>query len=690
MLSPSFLRVRTKRGPFIPRLEGLEVRDLPSAMLLDPLSQPKFVNALPLPGLMQPTSPNYYEVSITQFPQHLGLYDPDSGAPLMTTVWGYNGSYPGATFEVQQGTPIEVLWTNDLVNAYGVPLPHLLPVDTSVHWAMPMDPEYPYSGVPVVTHLHGGHTESASDGLPEAWFTPGFAQTGQDWRKATYLYDNDQQAATLWYHDHALGVTRLNVYAGLAGFYLIRNTRDTGQADNPIGLPAGAYEVPLVIQDRMFTDDGQLYYPSEPEEEGQPDPSVLPEFFGDFILVNGEAWPVLNVEPRLYRLRLLNGSDSRFYNLWLTPGPQIVQIGTDDGLLYAPVRLNQITIGPGERADLLVDFSTFAGRTLILRNNARSPFPKGDVVDPRTTGQIMAFQVGTEVTSWANNTVPATLRPEPIAPLVQTGATRELLLFEGTDQYGRLEPMLGLADEGFMHWHEPITENPTLNDVEVWEIYNSTEDAHPIHLHLVTFQIVSRQKFFADQDPETGALSDIRLIGRPEPPEANEAGWKDTVQMFPGEVTRIIARFDREGLYVWHCHILSHEDHEMMRPYEVLPAAAVTVTETSVAGEGTAVNALAASGNPARDAVLAQVLLERAAGLSMVEVDRGSSGADRGMTSTAATGSVVEKEGVTVARLDAAVSSQLLDKRQGTGKETLALDMVFASFEEFPRNPLML
>jgi spore coat protein A, manganese oxidase len=550
---------------FAPRLELLEDRALPST-LLDPLTQPQFVNPLPIPGVMQPTTlaGTHYEVSISQFEQNLGLIDPDTGNPLLTTVWGYNGSYPGATFEVRQGTPITVHWTNDLVDGAGNPLPHLLPVDTSLHWANP--PGWPESGVPVVTHLHGGHSESASDGLPEAWFTPGFQYTGTDWVKETYTYDNDQDATTLWYHDHALGITRLNVYAGLAGFYLIRNDWEDG-----LNLPSRDYEVPLVIQDRMFTADGQLFYPSEPEVPGAPDPSHLPEFFGDTILVNGEAWPVLDVEPRKYRFRLLNGSDSRVYNLFLSSGQQFYQIGSDGGFLNAPVPLDRLTLAPGERADVIVDFSDprLAGQTVVLGNNARAPFPKGDTIDPRTVGRIMAFQVTKPLAGPDTSVLPTSLRPAPIALPGPVARTRELLLFEGEDEYGRLRSQLGTAAGGPLLWHDAITENPNLNDVEVWEIYNTTEDTHPIHIHLVQFQVLSRQKFRATQDPETGALSDIHLLGQPKPPDANEAGFKDTVRMNPGEVTRVIMKFDRPGRYVWHCHILSHEDHEMMRPYFV-------------------------------------------------------------------------------------------------------------------------
>lgn len=557
--------------------------------LLDPFSQPKFVNPLPNPldpsFIFQPTTLGgmHYEIGVRQFQQSLGLIDPASGSPLLTTVWGYGNAaqpptFPGRTFVVERDQSITVRWSNDLVGASGVHLPHLFPVDTTVHWANPLGEshgEHFIGPVPVVAHLHGGHTRSDSDGLPDAWFTPNEEFTGRLWNPL-YTYDNDQEAATLWYHDHALGITRLNVYAGLAGFYLLRDSNETA-----LGLPQFPYEVPIVIQDRMFTADGQLFYPSEPEEDDDPEPSVLPEFFGNIILVNGQAWPVLEVEPRKYRFRFLNGSDSRFYTLWISSGgskapsgPAMVQIGTDSGFLYSPVGLDKLTLGPGERADVVVDFAAYPGQTLILHNNARAPFPMGETVNRRAEGLIMAFRVGSSVTSFANNDLPTTLRSSPIAPLVQSGPTRRLLLFEGTDEYGRLQPGLGTTDQGALRWEAAITEYPRLNDVEVWEVYNTTEDAHPIHLHLVSFQIFSRQKFRATQNPLTGALTNIRWLGQPKPPAANEAGWKDTAQMFPGEVTRLIARFDRLGEYVWHCHILSHEDHEMMRPYSVLASSA--------------------------------------------------------------------------------------------------------------------
>ena len=593
---------------------------------LDPLTQPKFVNPLPNPlaegFIFEPTAGNRYDISVEQFVQSLGLRDPATGAPLSTTVWGYGSkgqpaTYTGRSFVVQRDQQIQVRYTNDLVDAEGDPLPHLLPIDSTLHWADPLEQghvEGPYTGpVPIVTHLHGGHTASDSDGLPDAWFTPDFEHTGELFNEI-YTYDNDQQAATLWYHDHALGITRLNVYAGLAGFYIVRDDVDTGLPDNPKGLPAGPYEIPIVIQDRMFNvvdkdDDGtndsiELFYPTAPALPGEPDPSVQPEFFGDTILVNGQAWPVLDVEPRKYRFRLLNGSDSRFYNMWINAGaadtlkpdgsgPQFVQVGTDNGLLYAPVPLTQLTLGPGERADVVVDFSGWQGQTLIVRNNAQSPFPKGMTANPRTTGQIMAFRVSVPLSAAPDVPLAPTLRDAPVAPTVeQVGTvdrTRKLPLFEGVNSYGRLEPMLGVAEpttdvgrfevNGTLSWDDVITENPMVGDTEVWEIYNSTADAHPIHLHLVSFQTLGRQKFTATVVPKPmgddatgGTLAKISLKGKQKAPALNEIGWKDTVIMYPGEVTRIVANFDREGAYVWHCHILSHEDHEMMRPYHVGPA----------------------------------------------------------------------------------------------------------------------
>lgn len=578
--------------------------------ILDPVPHPKFVNSLPIPARIDARAGGDFEMEMKETTQWLGLYGPGN-RQLMTTVWGYGMAghppvtYPGPTFVTREGVPITVTWENNLppYNFPNGPGAHLLPVDPNIHLARPV-----HEGIPTVTHLHGGHTESASDGLPEAWFTQGFAETGPHFVKPKYRYDNDQEAGTLWYHDHALGITRLNVYAGLAGFYLLRDKNEERLVERDV-LPGGPYEIEVVVQDRMFTKKGALYYPADnPEVEPgfsrlPRGPSVIAEFFGDFILVNGRAWPYQNVEGRKYRFRLLNGSDSRFYVFELRDdryggsAQQFLQIGTDDALLHKAVSLSRLVLAPGERADLVVDFSTYTkGAELYLRNfGPDDPFkgfnPDGtlsdgaggslDPANPETTGQIMRFRVATEPLTDRDAKVDAgtPLRPA-IEALTQTGAKRGLALFEGLDSYGRLQPMLGTLEEGSKAWFEPITENPMLNDTEVWEVYNATEDAHPIHLHLVAFQIINRESFegtLADKpQPQHdgsygvgGVLTVTGLGDDAEGPAPNEAGWKDTAIMPPGKVTRLIAKFDRPGRYVWHCHILSHEDHEMMRPYVV-------------------------------------------------------------------------------------------------------------------------
>jgi spore coat protein A len=560
--------------------------------LLNPSTQLQFVNPLPIPSVIDGRNGGTFTISINQFYQDLGLRNPTTGQTMLTKVWGYNGSYPGPTILARKNVPLHFYWSNDLYNPSTLlPLPHLLPIDESIMWALSNEPNWRQYGVPVVTHLHGGHTEAVSDGSPLSWFTPFFHKKGPEFHKGQnepYTYNNDQNAATIWYHDHALGITRLNVYAGLAGFYLLTDNNEQ-QLQTEHKLPAAAYDMGLAIQDRMFTADGQLFYPAQPEAEHEPEPSVLPEFFGNFILVNSKIWPVLEVEPRQYRFRILNGSDSRFYNLFLSGNNNFWQIGSDQGLLTSPVQMSQMLLGPGERKEVIIDFSNPAlwGQTIIVRNNAKSPYRKGETVDPKTTGQIMAFRVNKPL----NTNIPLTVLPEtfhsPMTALVQNGPTRKLLLFETEDEFDRIKPMLGTIDGGAMDFEEPVTENIKLNDTEVWEFYNTTADVHPIHIHLVKFQVISRQKFNGTLDEQTGKLSNIHLLGQPQVNNLDQDGWKDTQVMFPGEVTRVIAKFDLPGRYEWHCHILSHEDHDMMRPLIVsdefiTKAQKISIQETGI------------------------------------------------------------------------------------------------------------
>ncbi|WP_253261963.1 multicopper oxidase family protein [Ramlibacter montanisoli] len=369
---------------------------------------------------------------------------------------------------------------------------------------------------------------------------------------------------------------------GLAGNYFIRDANEEA-----LSLPKPPYEVALLIQDRSFLADGELFYAhQDPAAPGLPNPTHLPENFGDVVLVNGVAWPLLEVEPRKYRFRVLNGSDSRVYDMSLSNRMPFIQIGSDLGLLNAPVELQVLSLAPGERADIILDFARMEGQTIVIGNSAAAPYPDGDPVDAATAGQVMAFRVNQPLSRVPDRPLPSNLRPlsGPVPAITRAIRTRKILLFEGTDARGRLQTMAGIVDSsrpalnGTLVFTDPITENPQLGDTEVWEFYNSSADAHPIHMHLVDFRILGRQKFKGTITPKTnsdgsegGVLDEasINLLGKARPPSREEAGKKDTAKMFPGEVTRVAARFTRPGEYVYHCHILSHEDHQMMRPYFV-------------------------------------------------------------------------------------------------------------------------
>ncbi|PLS07104.1 multicopper oxidase family protein [Neobacillus cucumis] len=520
------------------------------------MSLKKFVDALPLPPVLKPSTKSadipYYEVTMKQVKQQLHRDLPP------TTIWGYNGMYPGPTFEVRRNQPILVKWENKL------PFEHLLPVDRTLHGAEPDKPS-----VRTVVHLHEGRVRPENDGYPEAWFTRDFKNVGPKFVHEVYYYPNCQRPATLWYHDHALGITRLNVYAGLAGFYILRD-----KEEEKLDLPSGKFEVPLVIQDRSFYLDpnsnqfGELFYPSQPPQDPPPapklpNPSVVPEFFGDTILVNGKVWPYLEVEPRKYRFRILNGSNARFYNIRLNttePDLKFIIIGTEGGLLEKPSDpVSQILLAPAERVDVIVDFSNHKGKNIILTNDARAPFPNGDAPDFDLT-QIMQFRVKSKLSKPDKSKIPAKLSCLERLDPKDAVFVRKNTLVETKDEFGRLKLLLNNMD-----WDKPpITETPQNGTIEIWELYNTTLDTHPIHLHLVTFQILSRAKF-------SGNPTGNPYIGQPLPLDPSESGWKDTVRANPGEVTRIIARFGPfTGIYPWHCHILEHEDHEMMRPFENL------------------------------------------------------------------------------------------------------------------------
>ena len=617
---------------------------------LDPAAIPKYTTPLVIPPAMPGTfgtKVDAYRIAVRQFQQQIL----PGGLPP-TTVWSYGSinhpatfNYPAFTIEAHWNKPVQVQWRNELVAPNGDFLPHLLPVDRTLHWANPPGgltqrdsrPTYAetpdrYTGpVPMVTHLHGAAgVGDESDGFAEAWYLPdarnipdGFATVGTayDYFKAkararfgtrwtsgtaTFQYPNSQRASTLWYHDHTLGMTRVNVYAGPAGFYLLRGGSDDVVLDSRSGMPAvlpgpapgvGAspfgtfFEIPIAIQDRAFNADGSLFYPdSRAFFDDYPGPYIPttdispiwnPEFFGNTMVVNGRTWPYLNVEQRRYRFRLLNGCNSRFLVLKFDhPGVDAWQIGTEGGFLPAPVHLNDLDVGGlggvllmglAERADVIVDFSRVPAGTSFQLLNLGPDEPFGGFpappADPNSTGRVMEFRV-VAATGADTTTPPAFFQLPAIAPL-QGGTARPLALLERESAFfdGPAEALLGTFDPESgtpreMMWGDPITENPALGATEVWEFYNFTEDAHPIHIHEVQFQVVDRQRL---------NRGTARSIGQPRPPEPWESGFKDTVIAYPGEVTRVRAHFTVGGLFVWHCHIVEHEDNEMMRPFFIGP-----------------------------------------------------------------------------------------------------------------------
>lgn len=590
---------------------------------LNPILITKYVNQLVIPPVYIPKIVKNsatgeiisfnYKVYMSKFKQQIL----PNNFP-MTTVWGYGGAVldrltgikickfkcsPGPTFEAIRGIPINVQWINNLKEA------NLLPVDPTLHWADPnglgmVDPDtvppfppgLPKAQIPVplVPHLHGGETHSIFDGHPDAWFTAGEEERGPEFVTSLYHYPNTQESTTLWYHDHALGITRLNVLMGLAGFYILRELK------HPIdySLPDRQHEIPILIQDRSFNTDGSFDFPSE-GINSDIHPYWQPEFFGNTIMVNGKTWPNLNVDRCQYRLRLLNGSNARFYELSFSNNMSFIQIGSDGGYLSKSVTLTSLLLAPAERADILVNFSSLPPMTkLILENHANAPFPNGDSPEPNTVGSIMQFTVGCSH-SVKPQILPKTLNKIPI--LIPNMPTRTLTLFEVMGDNGPLEVLL----DG-QKWSAPISELPLVGSTEKWEIVNLTGDTHPIHLHLVQFLISSRQSFRDEEymqkwielngepplDHPTEVLPISQyLVESPIPPGPNEAGWKDTIRANPGEVTTILIRYApqdadpdliKPGMnlfpfnpssgpgYIWHCHILDHEDNEMMRAYKVI------------------------------------------------------------------------------------------------------------------------
>ncbi len=614
-----------------------------------------------------------YTVSVSEFYQQILPTLDSKGNPTgygPSKVWGYGGealdsltgenlgfvrSVPGPTFEATRDIPVQVKWVNDLVDSNGNPLQHIYPVDPTIHWANPnnidteaameqtiqgLAPPFPpgYNGSPytlpgtttvtnpegwnaqapvsIVTHLHGGQDLSDYDGGPEQWFTPNGIH-GKDYRTAyttepnaaIYYYPNAQEPTTLWYHDHALGLTRLNVFSGLAGFYIISDPADSIA---PL-LPNGPYEMPLIIQDRTFLADGSIYYPSEgyypdymPPEFNytKENPYSLIAFVGNTNVVNGKVWPNMNVNQGQYRFRILDASNARFYNIAFSNGMPFTLIGSDGGYLKSPVNVTSALFSPAERIDILVDFSNMApGEKVILKNtalwNVSSPkYPNQE----ETIGQIMQFTV-TSGEGFTPQELPSQLNPTLSGNFPNLPAPSKVrILTLGEDLSVSPAFPMNLFLDG-QRWAAPASETPEVGATEDWVLVN-TFDSHNIHLHLAQFQIVSRQNYnlttyWRDWTALNGnpfPLNHITvnvpsltpyLIGDPILPGPSEQGWKDTVIVYGRQITTIRVRFaQQDGSafpfdaaagpgYVWHCHILEHEDNEMMRPIILTKAASV-------------------------------------------------------------------------------------------------------------------
>jgi len=522
----------------------------------------KFLEPVPLPGagivVARQTGANTYSFTQTQIARRLHpqlpptpfwAYDDGSG------LAGQAGSF-GMAVVAHTGTPVQMSFTNKLPATY----PAWIPVDTRL---TPLG-----SQVRVMTHLHGGFVAADSDGNPA--ITPdGFGP--DDTQVVHYPNEAPQMPASLlWFHDHGLGATRLNVFAGLAAAYIVRDEHDTGAEPNPAGIPGGAYEIPLVIQDRQFNANGTFLYPTS----DIPGVTWIGEYFGDVMLVNGKVWPFLNVEPRLYRFRILNGCNARILSLGLG-GVPMWQIGAEGGLWDKPVPVTELVLASAERADVIVDFRGVRGQKLVLQN---SP-PQAPVSTPAPPLKpVMQIRVAAKVSQPGPSAVPSSL-PGRAALLPAAATTRYITLNEvGAETPGWFLNLNGL------HFDAAATETPTAGTVEDWVYINMTPDTHPMHTHLVTHQVIGRTPFDVDayqaayggpngvpggHDPTPFAT------GPMVPPDPTERGFKDTTKANPGYFTRIRAQFDlptgvtAPQSYVHHCHIVEHEDNDMMRPFTV-------------------------------------------------------------------------------------------------------------------------
>jgi spore coat protein A len=542
---------------------GVDTASASTARFGSPVTLQKYVEPLPLPGagivVATPTAPNTYHFNLKQIKRKLHPQLP------ATPIWAYDdgsglhgqaGSF-GMAIAARTGTPINVSYTHRLPALY----PSWIPVQLSL---VPKGDQ-----VRFMTHLHGGFVSAASDGNPAV--TPNGFGPGQT-QSVVYPNQAPQNSARLmWFHDHGLGATRLNVFAGLAGAYILRDQYDTGAEPNPIGVPGGAYEIPLVIQDRQFNADGTFLYPVNTI----PGLTWIGEYFGDHFLANGKVWPYLNVEPRLYRFRILNGCNARIMSLTMGGAP-MWQIGAEGGLWDVPVKMSSLVLTSAERADVIVDFRGMEGRTLTVRNSTPAP-PVSTPAPPLSP--VMQIRVGVSITNPGPSAIPSQL-PGVAPALPNPNVTRYITLNEiGANTAGWwLNLNAQHFGKGAVH--------PKLGSVEDWVFVNTTPDTHPMHTHLFTHQVIGRVPFdaaayqtaHAGPNGVPGGISPVSFATGPMvPPTPDERGWKETTKANPGFFTIVRAKIElphgvqAPQAYVHHCHIVEHEDNDMMQSFFVLP-----------------------------------------------------------------------------------------------------------------------
>ncbi|KAG4984455.1 hypothetical protein JHK82_029294 [Glycine max] len=497
-----------------------------------------------------------------------------------TTVYAFGTSkhtatVPGPTIEALYGVDTHVRWQNHL------PPKHILPWDPTIPTAMTNSTR----GIPTVVHLHGGIHAPESDGNANAWFTSKFNQRGPTWTKKTYHYPNNQQPGNLWYHDHAMGLTRVNLLAGLLGAYIIRHP----EIEDPLGLPSGdEFDRTLIVFDRSFRTDGSIFM-SSIGNNPKIHPQWQPEYFGDAIIVNGKAWPRLTVRRRKYRFRIINASNARFFRFFFSNGLRFTHVASDSAYIEKPVTANETLVGPSEITDIVVDFSRSKSNVAILANDAKYPYPSGDPVN-EANGKVIKFIIIPDHDQQLHTSrLPKRFLEYPLLDLSSVTHTRYVAMYEYASDIDEPTHLYLNAKP----YEAPATENPKVGSTELWYVINLTEDNHPLHIHLGLFKVLDQTELVKPHDEFTECMTKINdavkchvdkyARGKKIEVPAHEKGWKNVFKMMPGHVTKVAVRFSyihtnasyafdatTEPGYVYHCHVLDHEDNAMMRPLKII------------------------------------------------------------------------------------------------------------------------